>query len=209
MVYRMKILLDQRLDPLYEAVIEATEEAILNALCMARDMDGANGNVCRALPLAGREGARRALAGGARPGSRAPPAPRRRRGADGPRARARRGPRREADRRARRRGDAPPRAAAGRRRDPAAREPDGRSDAQEATGRRPSSGAGEDGAASAAGLALAPARRRAIERPMFGRAEEIDGPFEEQAHPREVDPRQKWKARKKRQKAAAKTTAKK
>jgi D-aminopeptidase len=52
MVYRMKILLDPRLDPLYEACIEATEEAILNALCMARDMDGANGNVCKALPLA-------------------------------------------------------------------------------------------------------------------------------------------------------------
>jgi D-aminopeptidase len=51
MVYRMKILLDQRLDPLYEAVIEATEEAILNALCMARDMDGVNGNLVRALPL--------------------------------------------------------------------------------------------------------------------------------------------------------------
>ena len=51
MVYRVKILLDQRLDPLYEAVIEATEEAILNALCMARDMDGVNGNLCRALPL--------------------------------------------------------------------------------------------------------------------------------------------------------------
>src|SRR5512138_2833592 len=51
MVYRMKILLDQRLDPLYEATIEATEEAILNALCMARDMDGANGNVSSALPL--------------------------------------------------------------------------------------------------------------------------------------------------------------
>jgi D-aminopeptidase len=51
MVYRVKILLDQRLDPLYEAVIEATEEAILNALCMARDMDGLNGNVCKALPL--------------------------------------------------------------------------------------------------------------------------------------------------------------
>jgi D-aminopeptidase len=50
-VYRAKILLDPRLDPLYEAVIEATEEAILNALCMARDMDGVNGNVCRALPL--------------------------------------------------------------------------------------------------------------------------------------------------------------
>jgi D-aminopeptidase len=51
MVYRVKILLDQRLDPLYEAVIEATEEAILNALCMARDLDGVNGNLSRALPL--------------------------------------------------------------------------------------------------------------------------------------------------------------
>ncbi len=51
MVYRMKILLDVRLDPLYEAVIEATEEAILNALCMARDMEGVNGNFCYALPL--------------------------------------------------------------------------------------------------------------------------------------------------------------
>ena len=35
MVYKMKILLDQRLDPLYEAVMEATEEAILNSMCMA------------------------------------------------------------------------------------------------------------------------------------------------------------------------------
>ena len=52
MVYRVKILLDQRLDPLYEAVIEATEEAILNALCAARDLDGVNGNLSRALPLA-------------------------------------------------------------------------------------------------------------------------------------------------------------
>jgi D-aminopeptidase len=52
MVYRMKILLDERIDPLYDACVDATEEAILNSLCMARDMDGANGNVCRALPLA-------------------------------------------------------------------------------------------------------------------------------------------------------------
>ena len=51
MVYRMKLLLDSRLDPLYEAVIEATEEAILNSLCAARDMDGVNGNLCRALPV--------------------------------------------------------------------------------------------------------------------------------------------------------------
>jgi D-aminopeptidase len=51
MVYKMKLLLDQRLDPLYEAVMEATEEAILNAMCMARPMDGVNGNYVPALPL--------------------------------------------------------------------------------------------------------------------------------------------------------------
>lgn len=51
MVYKMKILLDQRLDPLYEAVMEATEEAILNAVCMARPMVGINDNYCPALPL--------------------------------------------------------------------------------------------------------------------------------------------------------------
>ena len=51
MVYKMKILLDQRLDPLYEAVMEATEEAILNSMCMASPMTGVNGNHCPALPL--------------------------------------------------------------------------------------------------------------------------------------------------------------
>jgi D-aminopeptidase len=51
MVYKMKILLDQRLDPLYEAVMEATEEAILNSMCMARAMEGINGNYSPALPL--------------------------------------------------------------------------------------------------------------------------------------------------------------
>jgi D-aminopeptidase len=51
MVYKMKILLDQRLDPLYEAVIEATEEAILNAMCMARPMTGVNDHHVPALPL--------------------------------------------------------------------------------------------------------------------------------------------------------------
>jgi len=35
--------------PLYEAAIEATEEAILNSLCMAREMEGANGNFAPAL----------------------------------------------------------------------------------------------------------------------------------------------------------------
>ncbi len=51
MVYKMKLLLDQRLDPLYEAVMEATEEAILNSLCMASPMVGVNGNSVPALPL--------------------------------------------------------------------------------------------------------------------------------------------------------------
>lgn len=51
MVYRIKVLLDARLDPLYEAAMECTEEAILNALCMAEDMEGVNGNFCPALPL--------------------------------------------------------------------------------------------------------------------------------------------------------------
>lgn len=51
MVYKMKLLLDQRLDPLYEAVMEATEEAILNALCMATPMAGVDGHEVPALPL--------------------------------------------------------------------------------------------------------------------------------------------------------------
>lgn len=51
MVYKMKILLDQRLDPLYEAVMEATEEAILNSMCMADEMEGIDGRHVPALPL--------------------------------------------------------------------------------------------------------------------------------------------------------------
>ena len=51
MVYKMKLLLDQRLDPLYEAVMEATEEAILNSMCMATEMAGVNGHLVPALPL--------------------------------------------------------------------------------------------------------------------------------------------------------------
>jgi len=51
MIYRMKVLLDQAIDPLYRATIEATEEAILNALCMAETMEGHSGNIAPALPL--------------------------------------------------------------------------------------------------------------------------------------------------------------
>lgn len=37
--------------PLYHAVVEATEEAIWNALCMAETLHGQQGRVCRAIPL--------------------------------------------------------------------------------------------------------------------------------------------------------------
>jgi len=47
----MRVLLDARIDPLYEATIEATEEAIVNSLFMAEDMEGVNGNFSPALPL--------------------------------------------------------------------------------------------------------------------------------------------------------------
>ena len=50
-VYRLRVLHDARMDPLYQAAVEATEEAILNALCMATDMDGVDGHVAPALPL--------------------------------------------------------------------------------------------------------------------------------------------------------------
>jgi len=39
------------LNPVFEATVEATEEAIINALVAARDMEGINGNKCFALPL--------------------------------------------------------------------------------------------------------------------------------------------------------------
>lgn len=51
MVYRMRVLLDRAIDPLYRAAIEATEEAILNSLCMAETMEGHSGNIAYAVPL--------------------------------------------------------------------------------------------------------------------------------------------------------------
>jgi len=52
MLARMRLLLDERIDPVYRAVIEATEEAILNALCMAEPMEGHSGHAAPAIPLA-------------------------------------------------------------------------------------------------------------------------------------------------------------
>jgi D-aminopeptidase len=51
MIYRMKVLLDRCIDPLYRGVMEATEEAILNALCAAEAMEGHSGHFAPALPL--------------------------------------------------------------------------------------------------------------------------------------------------------------
>ena len=38
------------LDPLFEATVQATEEAIVNAMVAARDMEGTEGRRARALP---------------------------------------------------------------------------------------------------------------------------------------------------------------
>lgn len=47
----VRLLPNNALSPLFEAVADATEEAILNALCMATTMTGANGRTAYALPL--------------------------------------------------------------------------------------------------------------------------------------------------------------
>ncbi len=51
MTHRIEVLLDDACDGLYEAVVECTEEAIVNALCMADDMRGQADHFAPALPL--------------------------------------------------------------------------------------------------------------------------------------------------------------
>jgi D-aminopeptidase len=51
MTHQIEILLDDACDGLYEAVVECTEEAIVNALCMADDMRGQSDHFAPALPL--------------------------------------------------------------------------------------------------------------------------------------------------------------
>jgi D-aminopeptidase len=51
MTHQIEILLDDACDGLYEAVVECTEEAIVNSLCMAEDMRGQSGHFAPALPL--------------------------------------------------------------------------------------------------------------------------------------------------------------
>ena len=46
----VKMLVDQAIDPVYEATVQATEEAITNAMVAARTMTGADGYMVPALP---------------------------------------------------------------------------------------------------------------------------------------------------------------
>jgi len=51
MTAAIEVLLDEACDGLYEAVVECTEEAIVNSLCMSDEMRGQSGHVAPALPL--------------------------------------------------------------------------------------------------------------------------------------------------------------
>ena len=51
MTHAIEVLFDDACDGLYEAVVECTEEAIINALCMAEDMHGQSDHFAPALPL--------------------------------------------------------------------------------------------------------------------------------------------------------------
>jgi D-aminopeptidase len=51
LTHQLEALLDRATSPVYEAVIEATEEAILNSLCMADALVGRDGHYAPALPL--------------------------------------------------------------------------------------------------------------------------------------------------------------
>ena len=49
--YNINVIADRFLDPFYQACVESTEEAIINALCMAEPMTGLAGRYVPALPL--------------------------------------------------------------------------------------------------------------------------------------------------------------
>lgn len=51
MLHRLEVLLDAACDGLYEAVVDCTEEAIINSLCMADGMRGQSGHYAPGLPL--------------------------------------------------------------------------------------------------------------------------------------------------------------
>jgi D-aminopeptidase len=51
MTHRLEMLLDDACDGLYEAIVECTEEAIVNSLCMAEGMHGQSDHYAPGLPL--------------------------------------------------------------------------------------------------------------------------------------------------------------
>ncbi len=51
MMAELRVLLDSALDPIYQATVEMTEEAILNALCMSKGQTGRDGHEAPPLPL--------------------------------------------------------------------------------------------------------------------------------------------------------------
>ena len=51
MTHKLDVLLDRATGPLYEAAIEATEEAVVNSLCAADEMVGRDGHCAPGLPL--------------------------------------------------------------------------------------------------------------------------------------------------------------
>lgn len=50
-VFMLPELADSCINPLFAAAAEATEEAVLNAICMARTIEGRDGNTAYALPI--------------------------------------------------------------------------------------------------------------------------------------------------------------
>ena len=50
-IRRVGMYANEKMDPLFEAVIQATEEAILNALVAAKTMTGIDGHTVYALPI--------------------------------------------------------------------------------------------------------------------------------------------------------------
>ncbi|NJN18251.1 MAG: S58 family peptidase [Oscillochloris sp.] len=49
--HQVAMLPTTQIDPLFTATVEATEEAVVNALCMAETLEGRDGHVAHALPL--------------------------------------------------------------------------------------------------------------------------------------------------------------
>jgi D-aminopeptidase len=50
-VYRLRVLGDAFINPLYEATVDATEEAILNAIFQAETMTGSQGRTASEIPI--------------------------------------------------------------------------------------------------------------------------------------------------------------